>query len=241
MSNTLQSIKRFPNKEDILNEHIVDTYFYQKKPAVQPQTPVKNTKILWICIIIACSIVAGLAFFAAIYYLNGHQTTIAKANASASRIIAFTRGGSLNKTIIKNADFNGYAKGKGTLSNSCIMLKNSGRSTWSNFSMDFQFPLSFSKTAITLSLKSDIGGEKINIVLKDSRNKSSRSRDIFLTSNWRDETISLNTLRNDIDLSSINQMRIECDYVGEPSQGAKRSPDITIYIKNMELIKEASL
>jgi hypothetical protein len=191
--------------------------------------------------IIATALLALFLALLTAYYFNSHYSRLAQGNASVSKLVSLTRGGSLNRKVVKYVEFDGYAKGRGSLSGKYIILKNSGKYDWSNLAMYFNFPVDFSNKAIALATKSNIGGEKINIVLKDSHNKSSRLRDIFLTSNWRNETISLNSVKNDIDLSSIVQARIECDYVGEPAQGTGPTSDVTIYIKNIDLIKEAGL
>lgn len=245
MSNTLHALKRFPVKEDILNQHIVDTYFRRKKsPQLASKETVKQTKVkphtskLPFIFVFAFIV---LAIAVAAYYFYGQHMSLTNSRVFTSKVISLTHGGSLNRILVKSAVFNGYAKGKGTIARKYIILTNSGKYEWSNLTLDLKFPVDFSQKSLSMSVKSDIGGEKINVVLKDSHNRSSRLRDIFLTSNWRDEVMPLESVKSDIDLTSIVQARVECDYVGEPSHGAKKTPDVTIYIKNMDLIKEARL
>ncbi|MBN1527303.1 MAG: hypothetical protein JW919_06960 [Candidatus Omnitrophica bacterium] len=239
MDHSTQTIKKLPPQKDIFSDHLVDTYFYQKKSEKKPAPQIKHKKAAPLLIIIPLVIAFIAAFIAAAFYANNFYKRSASRRLAKATAITITKGGAIERDVVQKAEFHGYAKGKGSITKDQIVLKNINKYKWSDLSLDFRVPLDFSGKHLSMALKSKVGGEKISLVMRDSHNRSVRLRDIFVTSNWRTETIPLSTIKRDIDLSNITHMRFECDYVGEPAKGAGIAAEVTIYIKDVTIKKEA--
>lgn len=234
MDQATQTIKKLPPQKDIFSDHLVDTYFYRPN-----KQQIKHKKATPLLVIVPLIIVLIAAFIASAFYLNNLYKRSVSNRLSRATAIVITKGGAIDHYAVQKAEFHGYAKGKGSFTKDQITLKNANKYTWSDLSLDFKVPLDFSNKYLSMSLRSKVGGEKISLVMRDSYNRSVRLRDIFVTSNWRTETIPLSSIKRDIDLSKITHMRFECDYVGEPAKGAGITSEVTIYIKDLAIKKEA--
>ena len=117
-----------------------------------------------------------------------------------------------------------------------IVLNNPQKYGWAELSIDFKFPIDLSMRKLSLSLRGNVGGEKINVVLRDMEDRSFRVNDLSLSSNWNDKIIDLEKAKGEIDLSKINHLRVECGYAGE---SIKSSPvGVVVYVKDIGLLKE---
>ncbi len=171
--------------------------------------------------------------------LHNYYISTVKEKIAASKIVHIFSSGILNKNIIKNFEFRGYAIDKSGFSNKMLVLINTKKYNWADASIDFKFPMDLSRRKLSLTIKGKIGGERISLVLLDSNNRSYRLNDIYLASNWNTDTISFDNIKGGIDLSKITQLRFEYGYVGESSKLMDSLIELTVYIKNIELIKEA--
>lgn len=233
MSKAIVSLKKMPSKDDILNEHIINTYFSQKIRKKKNKDVIKIKKVTFLApiLLVVVSLLIGISLF-----LNNRYTKFLKEKAANSKVITMFDGGRINREIIDDFEFRGYAKGNAKFSNKLIVFNNPKKYNWADISLDFKFPVDFSKRYLLLSLKGKIGGEKITLVLRDINNRSYRLKDIYLSSNWTTETIPINNLKENIDLSKISHLRFECGYVGET--GMDSAIDVTIYIRKIQILKE---
>lgn len=234
MSRTIETLKKVPSKDDILHENIISTYFYQKSHKKKHKHLLINIKpafvaLLGLAILLATGTGSKLFRDSYIDYL--------KKKTSTASVITIFGDGSLNREIIKVSGFHGSAKEKSTFTNGAIVFSNPKKYSWSDFSVDFKFPIDLSKRKLSLKLHGKIGGERLLIVLKDTNNRSARLGEIYAPSGWEAKNITFADIKKDINLSSITHLRIECGYVGEAKMD---SPvDVTIYIKEFKILKEA--
>lgn len=235
MSKALESLRRFPPKEDILHGQIADTYFYQKNRKVKAKPSYKKIKVN----LVAASSFAAIFFIVAAsphvynYYLCSLQVKI-----SNSKEINIIDGGRLDKNIIKRFAFRGHAKGSSKFSREYIILNNDRKYSWADLSLDFKFPIDLSGRALSVSSKGTIGGERLNIVLRDADNRSSMLSDIYLVPGWKTNIISLSGIGSDMDISKITHLRLEYGYVGESGKEMDSPINVTIYLKDFHAVRE---
>jgi len=245
MSKTVETLKRPSLKADVLDTHIVDTYFYQKtRPKIRKKKtksylknltkligPLSITLLLAACLIILSPIIK-----------NKYHSFLKNKIVNA-KIIKIVDRGAVNKDFIQNYEFRGYARKdiSAKVPRDAIALTNPKKYNWADMAMNFKFPLNLTNRAISLSLRGNIGGERVNIVIRDTNSKTYRINDLYLSSKWSDKVIHLDNAKNNIDLSNIDHLRIECGYAGESSKEMDSPIDITVYIKNINLIKETRI
>ncbi len=240
MTKAIESLKTFPSKEDILHQTIADTYFY-KKPRRKKyhKASGKELRTFSLAIFSLAAIVSLLLlFFIASYFFNIHYNNYLRNKIARSKVITLIDNGNIDKEPIRRIEFRGYAKNKSKLSIKPILFSNPKKYNWADLSIDFKFPIDLSDRILLLSVKGKIGGEKINIIMRDVENRSFIVSDIYLTSSWKTETIPLDNIKKDIDLSATEHLRIESSFVGEPPREAGNSPvDMTMYIKDVKILK----
>lgn len=235
MSKTLDSIRRLSPKENLLDDHIANTYFYQKRHKRKAKPYLKNIKINYVA---ASSFLLAFCLIALAPHLHRQYINTLREKISGAGVIKIIDEGRLNSLPVQRFAFRGCAKAKSRFSDKYIILNSPKKYNWADASVDFKFPIDFSKRFISLSLKGSIGGERVSLVLRDSNNKSSRLGDIYLTSDWKTDRLSLDGIRKDIDLSSITHMRMEYDYIGESAKDVDSPIDVTIYLKDFHILKE---
>ncbi|MDP2913574.1 MAG: hypothetical protein Q8N91_06170 [Candidatus Omnitrophota bacterium] len=243
MTKTIEALRRTVIKEAALGNHIADTYFYQKtrskKSRKKSGIPAKN--ITRISLILSLTAAAILLFFMVHAFLNASYIELVKFRFANSKIVKAIDGGVINKDIIRNFEFSGYAKNDSSEAlRSFIVLNNPKKYSWAGISLDFKFPLDLTSRRIILSLRGTIGGEKANMILRDINNRAYRIKELYLSSRWQDEVIRLRGLRNNIDLSKIIQLRIESGYAGESGRMLDAPVAFTIYVKNLNITREES-
>lgn len=246
MTKTIENLRKNSFKEDVLDNHIANTYFYQKnRPKIRrkktafaiPAKMLVHTAAAS-SIVIATVILAVLTFS----FLHTRYISSLKKRVLNSKTIRMIERGYVNKEIVKAAEFSGYAKnGTSNMPKDILILSNPKKYRWADLSISFKFPLDLSRRNLSLSLKGAVGGEKINIVLKDANNRSYKLDSVSLSSSWQDKVISLDSLQKDIDISSISQLRIESAYVGESSSQFDSPINVTIYVRNIKAIKEMGI
>ncbi len=141
--------------------------------------------------------------------------------------------GKLNNRIIKKFEFQGHARPESKIAGELIILKNSRKYEWASLNIDFRCPIDVSDKNIMLSVKGRRGGEKIFLVLRDSRNRSYRSAEIFLTPAWSRKVIRLKDVDGVIDLGEIDHLRFECSYAGEPPANRNVTIETTFFLKDV--------
>lgn len=235
MSKTIESLRRFPPKENILDDHIANTYFYQKKHKKKARPYATNIKINYA---VASAFLFAFCVFAIAPNIYRNCLNSLKEKVSNAKVINIVDGGRLDKLSIRRCTFRGYARAKSKFSDNYVILNNSRKYNWADVSVDFKFPIDLSHRSLSMSLKGKVGGERVNIVLRDAKNKSSRLRDVYLASDWKTDVLSLGEVRNDIDLSNITHLRIEYGHVGESVKEMDSPIDVTVYVKDFQILKE---
>lgn len=235
MSKTIESLKKIPSKEYLLHEHIADTYFYQKTRKRVIKHAAKNIRAALLSSLLLLIISLSIAVLAV---LHNHYIKFLKEKTANSKMIKIFDAGSVNKEILKKFEFRGYAKAKSKISNGSIIINNLKKYNWADASFDFKFPIDLSNRNLSLTLRGKIGGERLKLILRDSNNRSYRLRDIYLASNWDTVNLPFNDISEDIDLSKITHLRFECDYIGESDKKIDLFLDVTVYIKDIQILKE---
>ncbi len=235
MSKTIEALRRFPSKDDILHDQIANTYFRQKPRKRKAKAPEKHIKVN----VLFTSLFAGLFIAAASAPpLYQHHLATLKAKINNSNEVRIIDNGRASNSAIRRFAFRGNAKSKSLFSKNYLILHNTKKYNWADASLDFRFPIDLSAKEISVSLKGTIGGERAVLVLRDANNRSCRLKEIYLTPAWKTSTISLRGSKNEVDLTRITHMRLEPDYVGESSKDFDSLIDSTIYIKDLVIIKE---
>ena len=241
MSKTIETLKRPHFKEDALYAHIADTYFHQKnRPKARKKktaAPVKNIGRLSITLLLL--IISVILLVTLISFSHNRYTDYIKKKISTMKVIKLVNNGVINKEIIKSLEFRGHAKkGDSKISRNVIILSNPQKYNWADLSINFKFPIDLSSRSLSMSLRGNVGGEKVNIILRDINNRSARLTDMSLPSNWNDKIIHPNKMEGDIDMTKVNHLRIECGYVGESAKEKDSLINVIVYIKNINLTKE---
>jgi hypothetical protein len=251
MSKTIDTLKKASFKEDVLRNHIADTYFYQKpRPKTQVKSQQKKTnklpnirhiartavKISAIAVSLALVIVMSVA---ASSYIEKKNIEGIKSRLSGMDTISISAGGALNRDIIRRCEFRGLAKNRQSLiSRSEIIMSSPEKYKWADMAFAFRFPVDLSKKILHLSLRGEVGGEKVSIVLRDSHNRSARINDLSVSSRWSSKSLRMSPIGSDIDISSIDHMRIESCYVGESSKDDDNKVPLKIYVKDISISRE---
>jgi hypothetical protein len=236
MSKTIESLRRFPTKEEILfQDHIVDTYFYKKTRKKKNAKPLKySLKKILLVAVPASAVALALAF--AVTFFREQYVNFLKDKVSKSRVILLFKNGSLNNEAVRRLEFRGHAKGPSRITREGLIVFNNPRKYgWADMVFNFAFPLDLKGREVVFSAKGRTGGERIDLVLRDRNNRSARISGICMTSGWRTETVTLDDLKDSVELSSITQLRLESAYTGESAEKMDSPIDLTIYVKDMQL------
>ncbi len=237
MSKIVESLKFVPAKDNTLHKQIADTYFYKKPRKKKSKHSKKHVRSLAVGALSLAG--AFLIIFAVFSFLNVRYLDYLKKKIDSSPIVTVFDTGRLNKELIRKFEFRGLARGRSKIVDRILVLNSPKKYKWADMAIDFRFPVDFSDRVISFSIKGKMGGEKVGLVLRDANNRSSTLRDVFLTPSWRTETMSLDSVEKDIDLSRISHFRVECSYVGEPPKDIGASPaDVNIYIKDIKFSKK---
>lgn len=251
MSKTIDTLKKSSFKEDVLRNHIADTYFYQKS---RPKTPHKarsrrknklpELKLIAKTAFTVSALAAVAALIAAMSvmgakHLDRAGAERAKARISGMDVVAISLGGRPNREIIKRLEFRGFAKNRESRAEkSEISFVNPEKFKWADMSIGFRFPVDFSARTLRISLRGDTGGEKVCLVLRDADNRSARISDLSVSSKWSSKSLRLDAIGRDIDLSRIAHLRIESGSVGEASKDDDPKIPFRIYVKDISISKE---
>ena len=235
MSKAIETLRRYPSKDDILHEQIVDTYFSQKNRKKKARSGPQKIKVNF----------AATASFAAILFVIAvsphayqyHLNSLKKQIDNLDRVNIIDAG-RIDKRVIKRMTFRGYAKQGSRFANGLIILNNGRKYNWADFSLDFKFPVDLSARRLEVTTKGTVGGERVNIVLRDARNKSSRLRDVYLVPDWKTDVISLDGAKKDLDISRITHIRMEYGNIGESASQMDSPIDVKAYLKDFHIIKE---
>ena len=241
MPKTLEGTRRSFPKEDVLLEHIASTYFakksHPKKKSKKKSTSLKDAALM---IVAVGAIAAAIGFILIIASITGNNyNEFLRKKISTLRVIPIFNNGVINKDVVKRLEFLGYARRIiSKTAKDALILKNARKHNWADALLPLRFPVDLNSRTLSFSIRGAKGGEKITIILKDSSNRPLRLKEIYLSSNWRAESISLGRSKKYIDLANISSIRIEYGLIGE-GLGEKDSPvESVIYIKNINLTKE---
>ncbi|MDD5495598.1 MAG: hypothetical protein PHP46_00685 [Candidatus Omnitrophica bacterium] len=237
MSKSIESLRRFPSKEEILfHDHIVDTYF--RKTNRKKRLKIEKKKLASFLIIAFTAIAVVSALFYIFNFFNNRYVSFLKEKITNSSIVELVKNGTRNNEAIKRLEFRGYAKSRSKLSLDTMVLNNPKKYNWADAAIDFRFPIDFTDKTIFLSLKGKIGGERVGLVIRDNLNRSARVCDIYLGRDWIEKTIQLDNVKRDVDLSQISHMRLECGRIGEEADKMDKPIDVTVYVKEIRIAKK---
>ena len=243
MSKNSEASKRVPSKEDILNEHIAKTYFRQKDPP-QPlplpplpsgKKPKRKPFILSFILIVAIIAISIPVF----NITRARYVKHLSEKVSRSPVLNLFDKGRLDRTLVSRVEFSGYANGRCKFSDAGLTLNSLKKYNWADASFDFEIPFDLTDRNLSITTKGVMGGEKLSIAVRDRFNRTYKLRDLYLTSNWKTDTISFNTIRKDIDITGITHIRFEYGRVGEAPKLMDSLIDITIFIKSIQITREA--
>lgn len=251
MSKTIDTLKKASFKEDVLRNHIADTYFYQKsRPKTQVKShPKKTTKLPDVrhitraaikisAIAVSMALVVVMSVMASSYIEKKNIEGI-KSRIAGMDMLYISNGGAPNRDIIRRCEFRGLAKNRqSSVSNTEMTMSSPEKYKWADIALTFRFPVDMSKKVLHLSLRGDVGGEKVSIVLRDSHNRSARINDLSVSSKWSAKSLRLSPIGSDIDISSIDHIRIESCYVGESSKDDDNKVPLKIYVKDISISRE---
>lgn len=240
MSKTIEATLRKPVlKEDVLNTHIANTYFYQKtRPKSRRKKSVLSLKKLsFVCAAFAALIATMVILGAAASFVYVKYLDLLKEKFAKATVVKVVNGGSINREFVKKFEFRGHAKNSSSrIQKEFVVIHNARKYGWGGAAVHFRFPLDLSDRSLSLTLRGGMGGEKINVILRDANHRSVRLGDKYLSSRWREEALSLASAKRYIDLAHIDQLRIESGYVGESSK--PDSPvDLKIYVRDLTITK----
>jgi len=240
MSKTLDPLKKHAFSDEVLNDHIVKTYFTTKSRQKSRKKKSKSAKkyvkigLLALPLIILTGFL--LAWGLTSFQKNCNAALLTRlSKASAIRLVD---GGWVNRDIIKRFEFRGNARGTSKFSRQYITLNNPKKYNWADLSFDFRVPIDLSNRNLLFSTKGAIGGEKISVIFRDANNRALRSEDIYLSSTWRAERIGLQSASKYIDLTKITHMRLECNYVGDSPKETDSPINISVQLKDIQITKK---
>ena len=244
MPRTLEGTRRSFPKEDVLLEHIASTYFAKKnRPKAKSKKKFPSLKDAVLMAVSVGAIAVAIGFVLIVSSITGdNYNQLLRKKISALRVIPIFDNGAINKDIVKRLELLGYARQVSSkTAGGAIVLKNPRKYNWADLLLPLRFPVDLNSRTLNLSVRGGKGGEKITVVLKDSSNKSLMVKELYLSSDWRAESIPLGGSKNYIDLSNINSVRIEYGRIGE-GLAEKDSPvESIIYIKDLNLSKETQI
>jgi hypothetical protein len=241
MPKTLEGTRRSFHKEDVLLEQIASTYFTKRaRPKSRSKPKAQSLKDVLLIFFAVGSIAAAIGFLLIVASItSSNYNEFLRKKVSALKIIPVIDAGIMNKDVVKRFEFMGYARQASSKTiKDAVILKNPRKYNWAELALPFRFPVDLSSRTLNLSIRGARGGEKVMIVAKDSENRSIVLRELYLSSNWRDESIPLSGSRSHIDLSNVSSVRIEYGRLGESSSQKDLPIESAIYIKNLNLSKE---
>jgi len=241
MPKTLEGTRRSFPKEDVLLEHIASTYFAKKsRPKTKSKKRSAQLKDAALIIVAAGAIAAAIGFILIVASITGNNyNDFLRKKISVLQVIPLFDKGAINKDVVKRLEFLGYARRASSKTvKDALILKNPRKHNWADVLLPFRFPVDLNSRILNFSVRGAKGGEKITIVLKDSANRSLRLKDLYLSSNWRAESVPLGGSKKYVDLANINSIRIEYGRIGEGIAEKDSPVESIIYIKDINLSKE---
>lgn len=242
MTKTLEGTRRSFHKEDVLLEHIASTYFAKKnRPKSKSKKKFPSIRDAALVIVAAVTVVAAIGFVLIVASITGNNyNEFLRKKISALQVIPVFDKGAINKDVVKRMEFLGYARGASSKTDrDALILKNLKKYNWADLILPLRFPVDLNSRTLNFSARGAKGGEKITVILKDSSNRSLRLKELYLSSKWRAESIPLAKSKSYIDLENIGSIRIEYGRIGESSSEKDLPIESIIYLKDMNLSKEA--
>jgi len=206
---------------DAIQEELARTFFSQS-PRKRKRTP---RTLFLIAAIAAC-----MAFA---FVILKNNAKIFK--PSTEKGVFFVKDGKPEKYLVKKVFFDGDARKFSRENSSKLVLVNSGKAGWANFTVEFKEPLNMEKADILYTARGQKGDECIILVLVDAENRSYRmEKDISseLTAEWKEYVINLRPVGEAIDMSNISAIKFEFG-----SLTAENYHSATIFLKSLRAAK----
>ncbi|MFH1996054.1 MAG: hypothetical protein ABIJ27_03540 [Candidatus Omnitrophota bacterium] len=230
------------SRDSSLHEQIGSVYFPQKNKPSSHSKQFSKRNLYFFAIGLPFSLLLAAG---AVTYKGGHFDRYLRRDAvnpdelrSYVRIadsLDITAGGRTNSRLIKKLFFGGYAREKSARQLHYITIKNEKKYLWGDLTVEFKCPLDISTKIIHLSVKGQRGGEKAALVLKDSRDRSFKLRDMYLPAKWVDIAVPVRSADHAINTTRIASIRIESDFEGEPIREKDSDIENCLHIKNISL------
>lgn len=228
---------------DQLHEELAKTYFsaasLKEDHLTKTKLPVREKKIKQFALggilgIIGLLIITLLMFNKVEVTVNISPTVQSgpvSENQSPDRIY-LSKGGELNRDVVKDIMFYGDADIKSSFKNEIFVLSSDGNSRKAIMGIDFRDSIDMAENVFYFYAKSTPGQEELKISLRDTERNSCHSKINALQNSWQRFMIDIGQVRNLVDSRRIVHIDFEINPKGE--QGIARFP---VYFKDMYFAK----
>ncbi|NQU73683.1 MAG: hypothetical protein HQ547_03115 [Candidatus Omnitrophica bacterium] len=228
---------------DQLHEELAKTYFsaasLNEDHLTKPKLPVREKKVKQFALgsilgIIGLLIIALLMFNKVEVTVNISPTVQSgpvSENQSPDRIY-LSRGGELNRDVVKDIMFYGDADIKSGFKNEVFVLSCDANSRAAAMGIDFRDSIDMAENVFYFYAKSTQGQEELRISLRDVERNLCHSKINVLQDSWQRFVIDISQVRNLVDSKRITHIDFEINPKGK--QGIARS---AVYFKDMHFAK----
>lgn len=226
MKNRLKAF--FSGKKDngVIQQEIIDTFFGKTEtmpPAKKPRgrritaTTVGSILALALCVI-----------FIILYTKRPHRTPYDNIDINRYQY-SIIEDGQVDRGNIERIYFDGDARGKSSFLKNSIQLVNSGEYGRAALVITFYTPVDLDRKTILIQARAQYGAKKIDLILKDDKNRFCDFPGMTLSSNWNVKQARLEK-REYFDMTRTKELRIE---FGSNTTG--NNQDATIYLKRITI------
>jgi hypothetical protein len=167
-----------------------------------------------------------------IRFSQGRHSIVVRQSVRGADTVKIVDEGKWNDSLVKRTDRTWTSRGgKGGKAQEFIALGNSPQRE--SLVIDFKSPLDLSGKAISLVARGERGGENLVVSIRDSNKRSYHFEDLYLDSKWSLRTLTLARISGTIDLSRVEQLRVE--YVVQ--EQSSRAGDREAYVKDVALVR----
>jgi len=235
------------NYEDSTIEKLVTTYFPEpkkKEDKVDIKKPAGKYNALKITVFVTLTFFLITASIVIFSFLFSVEVKVSKkepmaltanlksiADSYLKNEIYITRGGGINKEVVRNSFFKGDAGVFSKLTDDELVLVNSKGHGWGNYIIDLKEPMDFSKRNLNYAVKGKYGDECLVLEIVDGDNRSYRMGDELkepLSDEWKEHVIDFDSAKNILDIKRISSIRFEFG-----SLTAGNSRNATIFLKDI--------
>ena len=161
------------------------------------------------------------------------------ANIIPETSVFLVKGGEPNQDLIKSALLLGDARKSSYINSDEITLRNGSGQGWADYKIEFNRPLNLSGLNIRYAAKGETGGERLILMIIDSRSRAFRvESDVSakLEKGWNIYTINFRPIGNLVDLTEVSALKFE---FGALTAG--NSPKAAMYIKDVQITRNRRL